>query len=40
MAASRNLALPASREVLRPLAGTTSDPIGAILGIELGEVHG
>jgi hypothetical protein len=40
MPGSWNLALPASRDFLRPLAGTTSDPIGAILGIELGEVHG
>jgi hypothetical protein len=38
--ASRNLALPASRERLRPLAGATSDPVGAILGIGQGDLHG
>jgi uncharacterized membrane protein len=32
MPGSRNLALPANRERLRPLAGTTSGPVGAILG--------
>jgi len=32
--ASRNPALPASGEGIRPLAGTTADPVGAILDIE------
>jgi uncharacterized membrane protein len=34
--ATWNSVLPVNRERLRPLAGATSEPIGAILGIELG----